>query len=162
MKICPCGSGVSYSECCEQYILGKKLPPTAEALMRSRYSAYVEHNINYIVETCLEKDEKHNIDVKETEEWSQNSTWLGLKILSTSQGGINDEEGIVEFEATYEREGLKDVHHEKASFQKSDGKWYYNEGSVTPKTIVRSSPKVGRNEPCPCGSGKKFKHCCGR
>jgi len=27
---------------------------------------------------------------------------------------------------------------------------------------VRTGPKVGRNDPCPCGSGKKFKHCCGR
>jgi preprotein translocase subunit SecA len=29
-------------------------------------------------------------------------------------------------------------------------------------TVIRSQPKTGRNDPCPCGSGKKYKHCCGR
>jgi SEC-C motif-containing protein len=74
----------------------------------------------------------------------------------------------VEFQASYERDGLKDVHHERAKFKKassSDGgnaEWLYDEGHIIPKTIVRAGPKTGRNDPCPCGSGRKFKHCCGR
>jgi SEC-C motif-containing protein len=129
--------------------------------MRSRYSAYVEHTIDYLVETCVQEG-KQDIDVKETRAWSERSHWLGLKILSSSKGGLTDTEGTVEFEASYERDGFKDIHHEQAQFKKIDGRWLYAEGKVIPKTMVRTTPKVGRNAPCPCGSGKKYKQCCGR
>ena len=161
MKKCPCGSGLEYSECCEPYITGIKSAGSAEALMRSRYSAYVEHAIDYIVETCSE-DEKDRIDIGQTRSWSERSKWLGLKILSTEKGGAEDTEGTVEFEALYEMDGLRENHHERATFIKKDGRWLYSEGDVIPKTVVRTGPKVGRNDPCPCGSGKKYKHCCGR
>lgn len=92
---CPCGSGRSYAECCKPYITGVRLPPTAEALMRSRYSAYAEHAINYILETCT-KDNKNPIDLKQTKEWSEQSRWLGLKILSVEKGAVSDTEGGVE------------------------------------------------------------------
>ena len=161
MKNCPCGSGLAYGKCCEPYISGAKDAPTAEALMRSRYSAYVEHAIDYIVETCTQ-GEKNRIDVTQTKNWSERSTWLGLKILSVEKGGITDTEGMVEFQALYEMDGLKENHHEKARFKKTNGRWLYDEGSIVPKTVVRAGPKLGRNEPCSCGSGKKYKHCCGR
>jgi SEC-C motif-containing protein len=157
---CPCGSGKEYAQCCEPYILGGQNPPTAEALMRSRYSAYTAHAIDYIINTCLRKGEQ-DIDVKQTKSWSEKSTWLGLKIISIEKGGVDDTEGTVEFEARYEQNGLRDRHHEKAVFKKQDGKWFYDEGAIVPETIVRAAPKVGRNEPCPCGSGKKYKYCCG-
>jgi SEC-C motif-containing protein len=160
MKNCPCGSGREYSACCETYIKGRAKAPTAEALMRSRYSAYVEHEIDYIINTCVNRDED-GIDHKSTRDWSEKSKWLGLKIVSTEKGGISDKKGTVEFEATYERDGLKDIHHETAKFKKENDEWLYEEGTITPRTIVRSSPKIGRNDPCPCGSGKKFKYCCG-
>jgi len=161
MKPCPCGSGLAYEECCEPYIKGLKAAPTAEALMRSRYTAYVEHAIDYIVDTCS-PDEKDKIDVQQTKNWSERSKWLGLKIISAEKGGAEDADGVVEFEALYETDGLRDKHHEKANFKKIDGRWLYAEGSVAPQTVVRVGPKVGRNEPCPCGSGKKYKHCCGK
>ena len=159
MKKCPCGSGRDYSECCEPYISGKEKAPSAEALMRSRYSAYAEHEVDYIINTCVHKG-KDDIDYKSTRDWSEQSTWLGLKIIACEKGGPADTEGTVEFEAAYERDGLKDVHHEKAKFKKDSGEWLYDEGHVTPKTIIRTGPKTGRNDPCPCGSGKKYKHCC--
>ena len=159
MKACPCCSQLAYSECCEPYISGVKNAPTAEALMRSRYAAYVEGAIDYIVQTCTD-NEKDRIDVKQTKNWSERSKWLGLKILSTEKGGHGDTEGIVEFEASYEMDGLKDIHQERANFKKHDGRWLYEDGNVVPKTVVRARPKLGRNEPCFCGSGKKFKHCC--
>ena len=159
MKKCPCDSGSAFADCCEPYLKGLLNAPTAEALMRSRYSAYVEHTIDYIIDTCTH-DDKETIDVKQTKDWSEKSTWLGLKIYSTEKGGVDDTEGMVEFEASYEMGGLKDSHHEKANFVKRDGRWLYDQGSVEAKTIVRTAPKVGRNEPCPCGSGKKYKHCC--
>jgi len=159
MKNCPCGTGREYSDCCGLYISGKAKPPTAESLMRSRYSAYAEHEIDYIISTC-EDSGKNNIDYKSTKDWSEKSKWLGLKIISVEEGGISDSEGTVEFEATYEKDGLKDVHHETAKFKKVKDDWIYTEGEIVQRTIVRSAPKVGRNEPCPCGSGKKYKHCC--
>jgi SEC-C motif-containing protein len=161
MKQCPCGSGLDYSGCCEPYITGAKDAPTAEALMRSRYSAYAEHAVDYIVSTC-DREGRDAIDVRQTRNWSERSRWLGLKILEVDKGGPQDQEGIVEFEASYEQDGLRDIHHERAKFKKKDGKWFYEEGDIVPKTVVRTGPKVGRNDPCPCGSGKKYKHCCGR
>jgi len=163
MKNCHCGSGREYSDCCGPYIAGAAKAPTAEALMRSRYSAYVEHEIDYIVNTCASKGGKDDIDRKSTRDWSERSTWLGLKVVSAEKGGPEDTEGTVEFEASYEHEGLKDVHHEKAQFKRdAAGDWVYDEGEVVPHTVVRVAPKVGRNEPCPCGSGRKYKHCCGK
>jgi SEC-C motif-containing protein len=133
--------------------------------MRSRYSAYVEHEIDYIINTCIHRG-KDDIDRKSTRDWSEQSTWLGLKIISAEKGGPADTEGTVEFEASYERNGLKDIHHEKARFKRenggAEGVWLYDEGQVVPRTIVRSGPKTGRNDPCPCGSGKKYKHCHGK
>ena len=161
MKQCPCGSGLAYAECCEPYITGIRNAPTAEALMRSRYSAYAEHAIDYIVETCT-LEEKDKIDVTQTRNWSEKSKWLGLKILSTDKGGPEDTKGIVEFQALYETDGLRDNHHEKAEFIKQNGRWFYNEGNIIPKTVTRAGPKVGRNDPCPCGSGRKYKQCCGK
>ena len=78
------------------------------------------------------------------------------------KGGESDEEGIVEFEATYSQHHTRDVHHETAYFKKVNGDWMYSYGAMTPTTVVRETPKVGRNEPCPCGSGKKYKNCCGK
>jgi len=167
MKDCPCGSGRSYTECCLPYISGKTTAPTAEALMRSRYSAYVEHEIDYIMNTCVRNDEK-NIDRKSTSDWSEKSTWLGLTIISTEKGGPLDSEGTVEFKAEYKHDGLIEVHHEIARFKKektegtTGGAWLYDDGQLVPHTIKRDGPKTGRNDSCPCGSGKKYKFCCGR
>ncbi|MDR0710541.1 MAG: YchJ family protein [Spirochaetaceae bacterium] len=161
IKDCPCGSGRLFAECCEPYINGVELPPTAEALMRSRYSAYVTHAIDYIINTCHTEKGKTGIDYKSTKDWSEQSAWLGLKILSTTKGGMDDSEGTVEFEALYERNGLRDTHRETAKFRKDAGRWLYDDGTVATVTVVRAGPKIGRNDPCPCGSGKKYKHCCG-
>jgi SEC-C motif-containing protein len=145
--------------------LGRAKAPTAQALMRSRYSAYVEHAVYYIINTCTRRSED-DIDYKSTRDWSEQSTWLGLKIIDCEKGGLADTEGMVEFEAEYEQGGLKEVHHERAKFVRensgADGEWLYSEGHVRARTVVRSSPKTGRNAPCPCGSGKKYKLCHGR
>ena len=80
--LCPCGTGLNYDECCQPYIEGKKDAPTAEAVMRSRYSAYAKHECGYIVSSCspnTKDDEK--IDEKETRKWEESSKWLGLTII---------------------------------------------------------------------------------
>ncbi|EQC44601.1 hypothetical protein M899_2377 [Bacteriovorax sp. BSW11_IV] len=160
MQHCPCGSEQTFANCCEKYISGKESAPTAEILMRSRYSAYVTGNIDYIVATHHERD-RDALEVNEIKTWSENSKWLGLKIVSTEKGGEKDTEGKVEFIANFDIAGSKQAHHEMSEFKKVDGKWYFVDGHQVHQSYTRNSPKLGRNDPCSCGSGKKFKKCCG-
>ncbi len=161
MSQCPCGSGQSYENCCEPAHNGSVPAKTAEALMRSRYSAFEKKCITYLGDSLLPESRK-DWSEEDTRKWADNSEWLSLEIVSTEKGLENDDEGIVEFIARY-KEGKQDKsHHEISQFQKIDNQWYYADG-MTPKptTIRNTSPKVGRNDPCPCGSGKKYKKCCG-
>lgn len=88
---------------------------------------------------------------------------MGLEIVETEGGADSDQEGVVEFIATYKDRSLVRRHHERSQFLRHDGQWYFVDGEmVAPETEVHQSPKVGRNDPCPCGSGKKFKKCCGK
>ena len=161
--VCPCGSGKTYGTCCEPIIKGTAKATTAEALMRARYSAYVKQEIPFIINSCEEGDKIAEIDRKATEDWSKRSTWHGLRILRTEKGGEQDDAGIVEFEATFtDKGGVRGVHHETGRFKKIGGTWLYSEGSVKPMTMAREGKKIGRNDPCPCGSGKKYKKCCGQ
>ena len=161
-NLCPCGSGKTYSECCEPIIKGTKKAATAEELMRARYSSYVKQEIDFIINTCESSEQIAQIDRKATEDWSRNSTWHGLRILRTEKGTPSDTEGIVEFEAVYTQKHIRETHHEMAYFKKIDGEWAYSTGELKVETIVREGRKIGRNEPCPCGSGKKYKNCCGK
>ena len=170
---CYCQSGFSFSECCEPYLKGEKKAPTAEKLMRSRYCAYATANIEYLKST-LAPESRHDFDSATTKKWAQSAKWKGLKIMSVEKGLENDSKGTVEFTATYEQDGEGLDHHEVSTFRKSDsGEWYFIDGDAhthregedhhhaKPQTVVREEPKVGRNEPCPCGSGKKYKKCHG-
>lgn len=160
MTLCPCGSGKSYSQCCEPYITGAAIPATAEALMRSRYTAYTKKDVDYIEKTHA-PETRDTLDMEATREWAEESNWLELNILRTEAGGSNDDTGTVEFTANYKVKKDEYRHHEISSFVKHDGVWYFLDGYTPSATVVRETPKVGRNEPCPCGSGKKYKKCCG-
>ena len=156
---CPCGSGKKYGECCEPIIKGTTKAATAEALMRARYSAYVAHEIDFIISSCEEGEGIADIDKEATEEWSRQSKWQGLKILRTEE---KDDEGIVEFIADYTLDQMIQHHQEIAGFKKINGDWKYVTGNIITETVKRDGAKVGRNDPCPCGSGKKYKKCCGK
>jgi len=165
---CPCGSKLEYSHCCEPYISGKKKAPSPEALMRSRYSAYVKVDAPYLKET-LAPESRGDFKESDVREWATKSEWLGLEILKA-------EGSTVEFIAKYKAQGKVLEHHEVSTFRKKDDQWYFvdgeshvheegkgheHQGPVEPKKpVVRDAPKVGRNDPCGCGSGKKFKKCC--
>lgn len=160
MTLCPCGSNKEYSECCEPYIKGDKIPETAEALLRSRYSAYTLQELDYIYETIHPEQKQHH-DHKATKKWAAESKWHGFNIVDIKDGSKDDEEGIIEFTAKFTAKFETQTHHELALFKKAEDKWYFYDGEpVPPETFVRSEPKVGRNDPCPCGSGKKYKKCC--
>ena len=106
IEFCPCGSGKKYNECCEPIIKGTIKAPTAESLMRARYTSYVVHEIDFIISSCEEGEGIADIDKQATEDWSRQSTWHGLKILSTEKGTESDDEGVVEFTADYTSQQL--------------------------------------------------------
>jgi len=161
MDTCPCGSTIGYEECCGPLIKGERQAATAEQLMRSRYSAYVLKEIGYL-RSSLHPDHRSDFNEKTTRAWAERSEWHTLEIRGTVGGGPDDSEGEVEFIATFTDNGTKHEHHETSSFKKESGTWYLVTGKVMPpKQVVRAEPKTGRNDPCPCGSGKKFKKCCG-
>ncbi len=162
MTACHCGSGLAYADCCGPFIAGERPAPTAEALMRSRYSAYVVEAIDYLGET-LHPEHRSDWDRAATARWAAASQWLGLEVVATEAGGPDEETGMVEFIARFTENGQPRRHHERSRFERVDGRWYYVDGEIPkPQTQRKEGPRVGRNDPCPCGSGKKFKKCCGR
>jgi SEC-C motif domain protein len=160
MDSCTCGSGVSYAECCEPVITGARRAETAEELMRARYSAYARVETDFLLETT-HPDHRTGYDHEGTRVWAESAEWLGLEIVDCQRGGKEESIGEVEFIARYRDKGGLREHHESAHFRKDKGAWLFTEGTmVKPKPIV--SAKIGRNEPCSCGSDAKYKKCCGK
>lgn len=162
MSQCSCGSAQSFAQCCEPILSGKKIAPTAETLMRARYSAYVHGKVGFLFESYAPEN-RHDFDQASAGKWAAESTWKGLEILATEKGQPQDKTGKVEFTARYVLNGKEELYHELADFRKDpDGHWYFVDGVVPRvKPIVREGPKLGRNDPCHCGSGAKLKKCCG-
>lgn len=160
MNDCPCGSGEAYADCCKPIIGGDRPAETAEKLMRARYTAYTKAETDFVFETT-HPDHRKGYDHAGTKDWAEKSEWLGLEIVETRLGGQDDTTGEVEFIARFREDGILSTHHELGHFERKDGAWYFTNGEmVKPKPAVSS--KVGRNEPCPCGSGLKYKKCCGK
>ena len=158
-EICPCNSGKLYSECCEP-IIKKNVPAdNPEALMRSRYSAYVKGEIFWLRDS-LEAQQRKDFDEKSARQWSGHSQWMGLSIIQSKIDEENNK-GWVEFSAKYKQNGVAREHHEISEFVRKNGEWLLTEGRMVKPEPVRKEQVVGRNDPCPCGSGKKYKKCCG-
>ncbi|MEI8397313.1 MAG: YchJ family protein [Rhodospirillaceae bacterium] len=159
MSSCACGSGASYEECCLPILSGTPAL-TAEALMRSRYTAFVVGNLDHI-ERSHAPEVRDQFDRLNAERLVDEVQWLGLEIRRVVLGGPQDETGQVEFFARYSQRGKTFAQHELAGFRRENGVWVYASGEINPKTPPRVASKVGRNDPCSCGSGKKYKKCCG-
>lgn len=159
---CPCGSGAAYADCCGPLLARARRAETAEALMRSRYTAYVRSEAAYLGETLLPR-KRAGFDPEGTLAWNADVTWLGLRVLATERGGPGDDDGVVEFTVSYAKGGETHAFHEVSRFRKKGGAWFYVDGRVDgePEPRAATAPTAGRNDPCPCGSGKKFKRCCG-
>jgi len=159
--LCFCDTQKKFSECCDPVLKGERVPVHAVDLMRARYSAFVLHDIDFLMNSVTSKLKK-DIDRKSIEEWSKNSQWDGLEILATDQGGPGDEVGQVEFKAKFREKEEAREHHEVATFVKTGGSWFFDDGKPPVSKPVKSTgPKIGRNDPCHCGSGKKYKKCHG-
>jgi SEC-C motif domain protein len=147
---CACQSQRDYSECCGHYLSNQDIPKTPEALMRSRYTAYSQANIDYIQRT-MRGQALINFNPEEARQWAMRVQWLGLKIISAPMVTAATHIGFVEFIAIFMQDNQRHIIHERSEFHRLDGRWYYMTGYT---------PKVNRNATCPCGSGKKFKRCC--
>ncbi|HUQ33162.1 MAG TPA: YchJ family metal-binding protein [Pyrinomonadaceae bacterium] len=153
-QACPCGGG-EFSECCGPIIEGSVKAETPERVMRARYTAYATGAIAFLEKSNHSKT-RQQFDPVEAARWSHDSRWLGMDILSSDSGLPG--RAHVNFEARYEdKDGVPVNHRERSLFELEDGEWRFVSGGAIPAV----SQKVGRNEPCPCGSGKKFKKCCG-
>ena len=150
-QLCPCGSGVEYNLCCQRYLCGSLLAPTPSQLMRSRYTAFAEKNADYLIATWHPHCHPHAFR-RDLEQGFETTEWLGLTVFSTEEGRHPDE-GFVSFIARF-RDGQKaGAIVERSRFLKENERWYYIDGT---------RPLIGRNDSCPCGSGRKFKKCCGQ
>jgi SEC-C motif domain protein len=127
LKTCPCGSNNAIEECCARYINGDAAP-TPEALMRSRYTAYVQANIDYIAATMRGNAAK-DFNQEEAKNWCQQITWEGLTIIKAKPPGKHLTTGTVEFVALYRHEGRLHRMHEVSKFKRIQGRWYYMDGS---------------------------------
>ncbi|KUE81558.1 YchJ family protein [Aeromonas schubertii] len=148
MSDCPCGQGRPYADCCQPLHLGAAAP-TPEALMRSRYCAFVLGLGEYLVETW-HPDHLGGLSAEELGQ--QDTRWDHLEILGSGEQG---DQGWVEFKAWFQDGGQLACLHERSRFLREAGRWRYTEGEISPPPT-----RIGRNDPCPCGSGKKFKKCC--
>jgi SEC-C motif-containing protein len=118
MANCYCGSNASIEDCCQVYLKGIEKAPTAEALMRSRYSAYAIGDADYLVATT--HSSTRNLHIKEDIlEWSQSNQWLKLEVLAST-------ETTVKFKAYYsDYQGKSQVHQEHSTFVLENGSWFY-------------------------------------
>src|SRR5579859_6852535 len=97
-KPCPCGSGKPLEGCCLPLVEGRLAAPTAEALMRSRYTAFTLARVDYILETHHSSTKKE-VSAEAIKDWAERAEWLGLEILGTQGGGKDDDAGEVSFVA---------------------------------------------------------------
>jgi SEC-C motif-containing protein len=156
MSSCPCDSGSELEACCGPIIAGAPAS-NPEALMRSRYTAFVLGKLDHIDRTHA-AEVRDDFNRAEAERTIAEVEWLGLDVREASENG---DSGSVEFAIRFRRNGQDLVQHEVSSFRREDGQWLYSGGEVSAKPPPRHVVKIGRNDPCPCGSGKKYKKCCG-
>ncbi|MFN0253541.1 MAG: YchJ family protein [Kofleriaceae bacterium] len=126
--MCPCGSRIAVDACCARYHRGEAAP-TAEALMRSRYTAYVNGEIDYLVETH-DPATRASLDRDSIAAWSRGTEWLGLEIVATEYGTASDARGVVEFIARGTTNGKPFAQRERSRFRKISGRWVYVDGKV--------------------------------
>lgn len=148
---CPCGTGEQYQQCCQPLHQGTAAP-NAERLMRSRYSAYTLGLIDYLVSSTLPAQQSA-LDRQAMAQWSSASTWLGLVVEDAPPVDQQAQRAQVTFIAHWaDPDGQRHSHRECSDFGKRQERWFF----IDPNHPI----KAGRNDPCPCGSGRKFKQCC--
>ena len=145
-SMCPCSSGLLYAACCQPKHQGMPAA-TPEALMRSRYSAFVLNFPDYLLNTWHPSTRPTQLDLH------HQPTWKSLQVLQASE---QNDKGQVHFRALYQTNNQWGFLEELSDFVREHGIWFYLHGDTSEGQL-----KPGRNDKCPCGSGRKFKVCCG-
>ncbi|MEU9628915.1 YchJ family metal-binding protein [Streptomyces luteogriseus] len=117
-RSCPCGLPQAYEACCGRFHSGAAAAPTAEALMRSRYCAFVKGDVAYLLRTWHPRTRPGRLEL------DPGMGWTGLEVLGTSEGSAFHATGTVEFRASYRGGSL----HELSRFERVDGAWVYVDG----------------------------------
>jgi SEC-C motif-containing protein len=122
-KMCPCGKNLKFDDCCYLYLSGTQRAPDAETLMRSRYSAFVTKNYDYLLKTHDPATLEH-FDLASNKAWAESVEFVKLEILNSDE---QNNEGFVEFNAFFipKKENKVRVHNEHSLFTLKDGQWYY-------------------------------------
>jgi SEC-C motif-containing protein len=116
---CPCLSGETYGNCCLPYHRREAAAPTAERLMRSRYSAFAVGDADYLLASWHPSTRPASVDL------DPDVRWVRLDILSRTGGGVLDTEGTVEFRAFHRVDGVRGERYENSEFVREGGRWYY-------------------------------------
>ncbi|MGB1199199.1 MAG: YchJ family protein [Thalassotalea sp.] len=158
---CYCGSTQHYQQCCQPFIEGNLTPSTPEQLMRSRYSAYATKNCQYIFNTYAQAVQKEN-SLNDIAQWAEQTQWLALIVKQACSSTLTsfdpNNPPTVSFDAFYQQDKQFYKMSECSRFIVENNQWRYLNGDVEDHLLI-TSPK--RNDSCFCGSGKKFKKCCG-
>lgn len=161
---CPCNSNLAYTDCCQPFHENKDenppCPDTAEQLMRSRYSAFVLQKTDYIVATTLPAQQPF-LDKQAISDWAKDTDWAGLDVIN-HMPKLDKYHASVAFNAYFnvvENTEIKRLfHHELSYFVKAGKhdltKWYFLDPTL--------NMSISQKQPCICGSGEKFKRCCGK
>lgn len=149
--ICPCGHNKKiYTECCQSLHQGTDVAMSPEQLMRSRYSAFVQQEIDYIVKTTA-IGQQPQLDVCALRDWSCTTQWHHLEVLQHDLAR-DKRHAFVEFKAYFMQGTQLQSHHEKSAFVYVGQQWYFLDPTVDTYYTMK--------QPCICGSDKKFKACC--
>ena len=119
---CPCGTGLTYDECCGRLHDGTATARTAEQLMRSRYSAFAVGDAGYLLATWHPSTRPRTLDLDPAVRWT------GLDVLATTGGSLLAAEGTVEFRASRLVDRVAGAQHENSRLARVDGRWYYLDG----------------------------------
>lgn len=121
---CPCLSGSTFGECCAPFLSGAADAPTAVQLMRSRYTAFVVGDADYLLATWHPSTRPALLELDPA------MRWYRLDVIRRERGGPLDRDGIVEFRAFSRRHGERGEQHEASSFVREGRRWYYVSGTA--------------------------------
>lgn len=152
---CECGKDRAFEECCGRLLAGQTTARTCEELVRSRFVAFGLGNFDYIDDTQIDR-------LPDEVRQGLRPEWESLEILECTDGQQDDQTGQVEFVAYYRHHGRR-VHHEISQFVKVEGEWRYKDGEIAdhPAEPEDEDMVAAANRQCPCGSGRKYRRCCG-
>lgn len=156
MTLCPCCSTRNFDDCCGPIIQGTAIAATAETLMRSRYTAFVIRKLDHVERTHA-PEVYHDFNRAEAERLAEECEWRGLEIRKSHEVGDTAE---IEYVLKFRRKQQNIAKVALSRFRRDNGQWLFVGSDTNPSVPPLRVSKIGRNDPCPCNSGKKAKKCC--